>query len=143
VAEELVRELLAMRTVDATGRMAEIEGQYVEPVQLQVVCVTLWSTLEPEVTEIQGSHLKNFNVNEALSDFYKSAIESAARESGVPETKLRNWFGKVLITPMGTRSTVFRSEHSTGGIPNSALWISSRAATSFVQRSGLAPVGMN
>ena len=121
VAEELVRELLAMRTVDATGRMAEIEGQYVEPVQLQVVCVTLWSTLEPDVTDIQESHLKNFNVNEALSDFYKSAIESAAKETGVPETKLRNWFGKVLITPMGTRSTVFRSEHSTGGVPNSTV----------------------
>jgi WD40 repeat protein len=121
VAEELVKQLLVMRTVDATGKMAEIEGQYVEPVQLQVVCVTLWSALEPEVTEIQQTHLKNFNVNDALSDFYRSTIESAAKETGVQEANLRNWFGKTLITPMGTRSTVFRGEVSTGGIENSAV----------------------
>lgn len=121
VAEELVKELLAMRAVDATGKMAEIEGQYVEPVQLQVVCVTLWSTLEAEVTEIQQSHLKNFNVNDALSNFYKSAVESATKETGVPETNLRNWFGRILITPMGTRSTVFRGEETTGGIENNAV----------------------
>jgi hypothetical protein len=121
VAEGLVKELLVMRTVDATGKMAEIEGQYVEPVQLQVVCVTLWSTLKPEVTEIQKIHLENFNVNDALSNFYKSAVESADRETGVPETDLRNWFEKTLITPMGTRSTVFRGENSTGGIENRAV----------------------
>jgi hypothetical protein len=118
VAEGLVKQLLTTRSVDATGKTAEIEGQYVEPVQLQVVCVTLWSILEPECIEIQKSHLENFNVNDALSNFYKSAIESAAKETGEPEAELRNWFGKTLITPMGTRSTVFRGEESTGGITN-------------------------
>lgn len=121
VAEGLVRELLTTRTVDATGKMAEIEGQYVEPVQLQVVCVTLWSSLEPDVTEIQQAHLQNFDVSSALSDFYKSAIESAVQEKRVEESVLRNWFGKTLITPMGTRSTVFRGENSTGGIENSSV----------------------
>jgi hypothetical protein len=121
VAEGLVKELLIMKTVDATGKAAEMEGQYVEPVQLQVVCVTLWSTLEPDCIEIQKSHLENFNVNEALSDFYKSAVESATKETGVPEADLRNWFGKILVTPMGTRSTVFRGEDLTGGIDNQAV----------------------
>lgn len=121
VAEDLVQELLTMRTVDATGKTAEIKGQYVEPVQLQVVCVTLWSTLEPDVTEIQQVHLEDFDVNDALSNFYISAVESAAKETGVSETTLRNWFGRTLITPMGTRSTVFRGEERTGGVENSAV----------------------
>lgn len=121
VAKELVKELLTMRTVDATGKTTEIKGQYVEPVQLQVVCVTLWSTLEPDVTEIQQIHLKDFNVNDALSNFYKSAIQSATKELGVEEATLRNWFEKTLITPMGTRSTVFRGEDSTGSIENSVV----------------------
>lgn len=121
VAEGLVKELLAMKTVDATGKTAEIEGQYIEPVQLQVVCVTLWSSLDADCTKIEKTHLKNFNVNDALSNFYKSSLESTAKETGVAETDLRNWFGKTLITPMGTRSTVFRGEASTGGIDNSAV----------------------
>ncbi|HEU0293852.1 MAG TPA: hypothetical protein VFR47_14015 [Anaerolineales bacterium] len=41
VAENLLKELLTTRTVDAVGKMIEIVGQYVEPVQLQVVCLTL------------------------------------------------------------------------------------------------------
>ena len=121
VAEELVRELLATRSVDATGKMADIEGQYVEPVQLQVVCVTLWSILESDVTEIQHSHLSNFDVNDALSIFYDSTVEIAARDIGVLEGDLREWFGKTLITAMGTRSTAFRGGESTGGIDNRAV----------------------
>lgn len=121
VAEGLVKELLIMKAVDATGKTAEIEGQYVEPVQLQVVCVTLWSTLGPDVTEIDKTHLKNFNVSDALSNFYKLAVDATTKETNVSETDLRNWFGKTLITPMGTRSTVFRGEETTGSIPNTAV----------------------
>jgi WD40 repeat protein len=121
VAQELVKGLLTLRSVDATGTMTEIEGQYVEPVQLQVVCVTLWNSLKPDVTEIQHIHLQNFNISHALSDFYRLAVESASREMRVPVQELRDWFEQTLITPMGTRSTVFRGEDFTGGIPNSAV----------------------
>lgn len=121
VAEELVKQLLTIRTVDNAGEMTEIEGQYVEPVQLQVVCVTLWSGLEPEVIEIQQTHLENFNVSDALSNFYKIILDLTVKETGVEEADLRNWFGKTLITPMGTRSTVFRGEVSTGGIDNKVV----------------------
>lgn len=121
VAEGLVEELLATRAVDATGSTTQIKGQYVEPVQLQVVCVTLWSSLGDSVKEIKQEHLKNFDVNSALSDFYNSAIEDTVEETKVDEMSLRNWFGKTLITPMGTRSTVFQGATSTGGIDNSAV----------------------
>ena len=121
VAETLVKELLTTRTVDAAGKMIEIVGQYVEPVQLQVVCLTLWVSLPPECTLITQDHLKDFNVNIALSDFYESAIRSASQETGVEEVALRDWFGKTLITPMETRSTVYRGENSTGAIPNAAV----------------------
>jgi len=121
VAEGLVKELLKTRSVDATGAMIDVEGQYVEPVQLQVVCVTLWSSLESDVTEIQQPHLKDFDVSHALSDFYESAIESAAKETGVREAKIRNWFGNILITPMKTRSNAFRGGKSTGNLDNNVV----------------------
>lgn len=121
VAEGLVQELLFTRTTDAAGKMVEIIGQYVEPVQLQVVCVTLWSNLEPDITVITQGQLQDFNVNIALSDFYESAIQSAVKDTDVDEKELRDWFGKTMITSIGTRSTIFRGKTSTGGIPNSAV----------------------
>ena len=42
VAERLVDDL---RQVRVTGRQGTIAGQYVEPVQLQVVCYQLWERL--------------------------------------------------------------------------------------------------
>ena len=64
---------------------------------------------------------RHFNVSDALSDFYKATIEGAVKETGVQEADIRNWFGKILITSMGTRSTVFRGEKSTGGIDNKTV----------------------
>jgi hypothetical protein len=122
VAESLIKELLKARAVSATGEMTEIEGQYVEPVQLQVVCLTLWSSLPPETTVINRAHLQEFgDVNRALSSFYKDAIRAATQITGVEEASLRDWCGKTLITPMGTRGTVCREEDSTGGIANAAV----------------------
>ena len=121
VAESLVKELLFMRTVNTAGEMTEIAGQYVEPVQLQVVCLTLWSSLPPDCTVITQEHLKGFDVSVALSDFYNAAIQAVVQNTGVEEANVRNWFGKTLITPMETRSTVYRSEDTTGGIPNNAV----------------------
>ncbi|HEU0293853.1 MAG TPA: hypothetical protein VFR47_14020 [Anaerolineales bacterium] len=37
------------------------------------------------------------------------------------EAALRDWFEKTLITPMETRSTAYRGDKTTGGIPNNAV----------------------
>ncbi|MFC1717078.1 hypothetical protein ACFL6S_25670 [Candidatus Poribacteria bacterium] len=122
VAASLVQELLNMRVEGATGETAEVPGEYVEPVQLQVACQSLWLNLPPDATVITAYHLQSFgDVEEALRDFYERAIETAAAEANVSKDDLRKWFNEQIITPVGTRGTVFRGDEQTGDIPNSAV----------------------
>ncbi len=122
VAEELVAELLKIRVEDRSGAMIETPGEFVEPVQLQVVCQSLWAELPPEVTEISQSHRLAFgNVDQALTRFYEKAIKQTSQQTGFKERRLRAWFDRRLITSAGTRSLVYREAKTTGGAPNAAV----------------------
>jgi len=121
-AEQLVNDLLNIRVETAAGKIETVTGEFVEPVQLQVVCQSLWQGLPPGVIIIAEDHLQTFgDVNQALSGFYERSIERAVQESGVKEGDLRTWFKQSLITPAGTRGTVYRGQEKTGGIPNAAM----------------------
>ena len=122
VASRLVNKLLNIRVENAAGEIVETPGEYVEPVQLQIVCQSLWVNLPREVTVITSNHLQEFgDVKEALRSFYERAIETAKRQTGVRESSLRTWFNDKLITPAGTRGTVFQGKEQTEGIANSAV----------------------
>jgi hypothetical protein len=121
VVEQLVGELLKVRLETSAGETAVVTGEFVEPVQLQVVCQSLWQDLPFDVTVITEDHLQAFgDVNQALSEFYERSIERAAQEASVKEGDLRTWFEHTLITPAGTRGTVYRGPERTGEIPNAA-----------------------
>jgi tetratricopeptide (TPR) repeat protein len=122
VAEQLVEDLLKVRVTTAAGKTEVVAGEFVEPVQLQVVCQGLWRDLPPEVTKITQDHLQAFgDVNQALSGFYERSIKGATQEPGIKMGDLREWFEHTLITPAGTRGTVYRGQEETGGIPNVAV----------------------
>jgi tetratricopeptide (TPR) repeat protein len=121
MAEKLVEELLKIRVETATSQTVEVAGEFVEPVQLQVICQSLWRNLPPEVAIIRRKHLQKFgDVDRALEGFYEEAIAAAAK-TGVHQTELRQWFANHLITSTGTRGIVHRGLKSTQGVPNSAL----------------------
>lgn len=121
VAEALVDDLLKIR-VKSGNIEKEVIGQFVEPVQLQVVCQALWEELKPGDKLITFDHLKaSGNVNEALTKFYERSIKEAATAGGISEGALRRWFDRTLITPEGNRSTVLRGSQETAGIPNAAI----------------------
>jgi len=122
VAEQLVNNLLEVPVETAAG-VASVVGEFVEPVQLQVVCQTLWQKLDhSDNKEITFDQLKAFgDVDLALSDFYETAIVTVSSETGVNEGLLRRWFEHTLITTSRTRGTVFRGRQETGGIPNAAV----------------------
>jgi hypothetical protein len=119
VAERIVQDLLETQSRDLEGKMQTIKGEYVEPVQLQVVCSNLCSSVPKTEELITLAHLEKFGqVDEVLGKFYDSALKEVARESGLGQLRLRRWFETALMTPAGTRGTAFRNEYETAGLPN-------------------------
>ncbi len=123
-AETLVDNLRQIRVGGQTpGQIRTQPGQFVEPVQLQVVCYQLWENLKNRppglVTEQDLRELGD--VDEALAQFYEHALAEVIDRTGVSEIELRNWFETELITEIGTRGTVYRGKRETGGIPNKAV----------------------
>ena len=122
VAEKLVDDLLKTRVETTPGEIAEITGEFIEAVQLQVVCQNLWRELPSDERQITFQHLKTYgNIEQELYRFYDEAIRAATEKAGIEEKEIRALFGEVLITTMGTRGMVYRAKESTGGIPNAAI----------------------
>ncbi len=121
VADELVQELLKIRVETASGEIVQVTGEFIEPVQLQVVCQNLWLDLPPDTTVISPSHLRAFgNVDQALKGYYERGIKDA-QGKGAGERQLRNWFEQRLITPLSTRALVLRGKERTEGMPNAVV----------------------
>ena len=121
-AEKLVEDLVKIRVETSAGGSIEAVGEFVEPVQLQVVCQSLWRGLPPDVKVITQDHLRAFgDVSHALSEFYEGSLKSATQAARAGEGRLRKWFETALITPAGTRGTVYRGKDRTGGASNAAV----------------------
>lgn len=129
VAEQLVSNLL-MIPVETTSGVKKVKGEFVEPVQLQVVCQALWENSQASWNGspasgrrvITSEQLAAFgNVDQALSEFYERTIEKVVGATGLSEGKLRDWFERKLITPVGTRGTIYRGLEESGGIIASAV----------------------
>ncbi len=123
VAEALVTSLLKCH-IDADQVKLEdgMVGDFVEPVQLQVVCQRLWNRLPAGSQVIDQELLEQYgNPIDALAEFYEEAIDDVIQGSGFQEGPLRRWFGQVLITPAHTRGIVFKGRTTTAGIPNAIV----------------------
>jgi hypothetical protein len=123
-AENLVDNLRRIRTGTPGGKGFAL-GQYVEPVQLQIVCRQLWAGIGTDSSRTKttidaGDIDKYARVDDALAQFYRDSL-TAAKKSGVTERVLRRWFGERLITPAGTRGLAFRGKKETEGLPNEAV----------------------
>lgn len=120
VAETLVDNL---RQIRVQGQPEPQLGQFVEPVQLQVVCYQLWENLKErppgEITLVDLHDLGN--VDRALGQFYEQALAKTLQQSQVAEIDLRTWFDEYLITEAGTRGTVYQGLEDTAGLPNGAV----------------------
>jgi hypothetical protein len=132
VAEALVDNL---RRVRVPGQAEPQPGQYVEPVQFQVVCYQLWERLHPHPLPppargragegvITADDLAEAgDVDQALIQFYEESLAAALTGSpaGVSERQLRTWFDRELITEGGTRGLVRQGETETAGLPNGVV----------------------
>ncbi len=119
VAEQLADNL---RQVRVPGQQATIPGQYVEPVQLQVVCYQLWESIQGRPPGlITTADLKEAgDVDRALTQFYDDTLAAVLADPPAPlsERQLRAWFDRELITEGGTRGLVRQGAEVTGSLPN-------------------------
>jgi predicted acylesterase/phospholipase RssA len=121
-AKALVAELARAKFAGPGGTTIELSGDFVEPVQLQIVCQTLWRKLPPDTALITEATWKAYgNVNTALAGFYEDCLREVVASGHASEGELRKWFDEVLITVLGTRGAVVRGGDRTGGIPNAAV----------------------
>jgi hypothetical protein len=132
-AEKLLAELSEIR-VSEGDKFREARGEFVEPVQLQVVCQSLWENLEESWKDgspasSQSPHLitpdfvsRYGDVDNALAHYYDRSVKKAAAEGNIGEGELRRWIDTALITPTGTRGLAFRgASGAPGTIPGLAL----------------------
>jgi Novel STAND NTPase 1 len=99
-AEQLVDDLLKVRVHTTRDESAEVPGELVEPVQLQVVCRTLWSSLPEDVEEIGTEDLARIgSVSDVLANYYREAVHAAALAGAISERELRDRLEAAFITP--------------------------------------------
>jgi hypothetical protein len=116
-------------------------GQFVEPVQLQVVCYQLWEDLKEQIADqITSQDLaRSGDVDTSLSKFYDDAIAHVVEESdgSVSALELRNWFQHELITEANTRGIVYQGATETAGLDNRVVQrLSNRFLLRSEQRAG-------
>ena len=119
---KLVKDLIKIRVEDPFGESHQTEGEFVEPIHLQVVCQRWWRERTNKTIKKSDNSLEDLtDVDNALKDFYTDAIREAINQSDVQESDLRKWCGNTLITSSGTRGIVHRDADSTAGMSNSAV----------------------
>src|SRR6516162_3716540 len=125
-SQRLVQELRTITVRGAGGEDVETIDPSIEPVGLQVACAKLWDDLPPDVHTITAAHIETYgDVDKALKRFYEDALNDAETKTSVSKDRRRLWVYRYLITPGGTRGTVYRGPEQTGreerAIPNAAV----------------------
>lgn len=119
VVESLVEDLRTFSYTDRLLQKVILKRDRVEPLDLQIACARLWTSLPPEVKVITNDHLQAFgDPAQAAADFYNSAIRDVRDRTQEPEADLRNWIETAFITEWGTRGTALRGITTTAGMSN-------------------------
>nr|BFE78768.1 hypothetical protein GCM10020093_013690 [Planobispora longispora] len=119
-AEKLVEGLRVIKLGGVLGQEVFADTKMVEPVQLQVVCSTMWRSLPSDVRIITSEHVLQFaNADRSLTDFVEHMIAEVARDClGGDTERLREWLRRNFITEFGTCETVYQGETLTAGEQN-------------------------
>jgi WD40 repeat protein len=121
-ASKLVDDLRAIQAQQPDGTFERTLGQYVEPVQLQVVCYRLWEAMPEVATQIAPEDIQNVgSVDEALGEYYAASLAQIAETEKVDERLLRQWFSEQLITPEGIRGQALSGREQSAGVSAAVL----------------------
>ncbi len=116
-ANRLVGNLQQINVEGQDGRLQQAAGEYIEPVQLQIVCRRLWDRLPEGIEAINESDLEQFgDVGEAIREFYLAAVRRVSELRNYPE-KLIHMGCTQFVTSSGTRSMVHLAGTNVGMLP--------------------------
>jgi WD40 repeat protein len=125
-AEALVDSLQQIRVQQADGRWETVRGQYVDPLQLQLVCSSLWSSLPADKREVTLEDIASVrDVDSVIRAVYEAAIRealAAAPKSSISERRLRLWFDQELTSDAGTRESIQVGYEASAGLPNPVVY---------------------
>lgn len=117
----LVKDLCKTRILTFAG-VDEREGDHVEPVQLQVVCMRLWNNLTGGVSTIDKADIGALGgVNDALERFFSEQVAVAASAGDTGEGFVRKWIEQHLVTPEGIRAPVLQGVKMSKNLDNRVL----------------------
>ncbi len=113
---KLVDDLRTVRVQTTDRKLVTALHEYVEPVQLEVVCQMLWDkTVKPEHLSITEADLRQAGaegevaaaeVDAALAAYFDRQVTKVAVATGVKERDIRDWVEHELITASRVRSLV-------------------------------------
>ena len=117
--DRLLTDLATVNVQNEAGEFAKQTGEFVEPLQMQVVCRNLWDRIPAGADTIGPEHVEQFgNVTAALADYYGSSVQAIAGGDAGLEWTIRQWVGDRLITPDGIRNQVLRGAKQSEGLDN-------------------------
>jgi WD40 repeat protein len=119
-ANQIADDLREVNVPKPGGGTKKELGEYIQPVQLQVVCLRRWQELAEGTTTILPSSQKQLG-SAALADYYADTVRDAAKASGIAEREVRKWFDAQLITAIHTRAQVPIGEVVSGDLKNTAI----------------------
>lgn len=121
-ANKLIDDLRQVHIQRPDGTMETQPGLYVEPVQMQVVCLRLWNNLPADKQEIAETDVVQVgDVNSALASYYELRVSAVSVAAGETERTIREWFDRQLITDAGVRGQVLMEPDRSRGLSNAAI----------------------
>jgi hypothetical protein len=119
---KLTDDLRRVRVQGPGGELVIQQGHFIEPVQLQVVCYSLWEKLPPDTKRIEVSDLERVgDVDNALANYYDECVASIAAQTSTSERIVRDWFDNHLITSQGIRGQVIQGTQESEGLANEVI----------------------
>jgi len=117
--DELAAELATV-TLHCGEELKQTVGEYVEPVQLQVVCRRLWQQHLDGKWMLSDSKARD-TVDAALEAYYADAVAASAGYGGSSEGQLRTWIETHLVVKPAMRNQVMRTPDETLGLPDECV----------------------
>lgn len=140
VVDSLLNELAQVRYVDYEARVGQEQGEFIEPLHLQIVSQTLWRKLPKGITRITWDDVQQAIpdsapdlgspksrakavagfVHSALAGFCSNVMTEVAVLNDFP-VQMIELGCQQFISKSGTRWLVYREAEHTGALPNAII----------------------